>query len=49
MDWTNRLINIQNKMKSQLHAKKIDDLEYLYALIEKFDKDRSGALNKDEF
>jgi len=33
MDWINRLGNIENKIKSQLHAKKIDDLESLYRLM----------------
>lgn len=33
MDWRNKLPNIQNKVKFQLHAKKIDDLESLYKLI----------------
>jgi len=30
MDWKNKLHNIQNKIKGQLWAKKIDDLEVLY-------------------
>lgn len=34
MDWKNKLYNIQNKVKFQLHAKKIDDLESLYKLID---------------
>ena len=34
MDWKNRLYNIQNKVKFQLHAKKIDDLESLHMLID---------------
>ena len=33
MDWKNKLSNIINKVKFQLHAKKIDDLESLYAFI----------------
>jgi len=33
MDWKNKLNNIQNKVKFQLHAKKIDDLESLHKLI----------------
>ncbi|KAL4478841.1 hypothetical protein ABPG72_009667 [Tetrahymena utriculariae] len=49
MDWINRLENIQNKIKFQLHAKKIDDLESLYRLIAEFDIDNSGKLEKDEF
>ena len=49
MDWINRLNNIQNKIKLQLHSKKIDDLESLYKLMSEFDIDNSGKLDKDEF
>lgn len=49
MDWLNRLENIQNKIKLQLHSKKIDDLESLYRLIAQFDRDNSGRLSKEEF
>lgn len=49
MDWKNRLNNIQNKLKQQLHAKKIDDLESLYKQVSLIDKDQSGYLDKDEF
>lgn len=34
MDWKNRLGMIQNKVKAQLHARKIDDLESVSKLIQ---------------
>ena len=56
MDWRNKLELIQNKIRGQLHARKIDDLEGVYALMAEFDKDNSGNrfinlgyLDKDEF
>ena len=49
MDWRNTLDNIQNKIKLQLHSRKIDDLEGLYRLIAEFDRNNSGYLDKDEF
>ncbi|CAD8068985.1 unnamed protein product [Paramecium primaurelia] len=49
MDWRNKLELIQNKIRGQLHARKIDDLEGVYQLMAEFDKDNSGYLDKDEF
>jgi len=34
MDWKNQLHMIQNKVKTQLHARKVDDLESVRKLIE---------------
>ena len=42
MDWRNKLENIQNKIKAQLFARKIDDLEGVYKLMAEFDRDNSG-------
>jgi len=49
MDWKNQLHMIQNKIKHQLHARKVDDLESVRKLIEEFDADRNGVLDKVEF
>eukprot|EP00331_Platyophrya_macrostoma_P029949 CAMPEP_0176456796 /NCGR_PEP_ID=MMETSP0127-20121128/31510_1 /TAXON_ID=938130 /ORGANISM="Platyophrya macrostoma, Strain WH" /LENGTH=527 /DNA_ID=CAMNT_0017846841 /DNA_START=40 /DNA_END=1623 /DNA_ORIENTATION=- len=49
MDWKNRLGMIQNKVKGQLHARKIDDLESVGRLIQEFDRDGSGYLDQNEF
>eukprot|EP01016_Furgasonia_blochmanni_P042888 TRINITY_DN5743_c0_g1_i10.p1 TRINITY_DN5743_c0_g1~~TRINITY_DN5743_c0_g1_i10.p1 ORF type:complete len:561 (+),score=190.53 TRINITY_DN5743_c0_g1_i10:73-1755(+) len=49
MDWKNRLENVQNKVKSQLHAKNLDDLDYVANWVEQFDSDRNGYLDKNEF
>lgn len=49
MDWKNKLPMIQNKIKFQLHAKLIDDLEYLKIVINRFDTNATGNLDKDEF
>ncbi|CAD8165837.1 unnamed protein product [Paramecium octaurelia] len=49
MDWRNKLDLIQNKIRGQLHARKIDDLEGVYQLMAEFDRDNSGYLDKDEF
>ena len=49
MDWKNKLDSIQNKIRGQLFARKIDDLEGVYKLMAEFDKDNSGYLDKDEF
>ncbi|EGR28430.1 hypothetical protein IMG5_175680 [Ichthyophthirius multifiliis] len=49
MDWINRLNNIQNKVRFQLHSRKLDDLESVYKLMSEFDKDNSGKLDKYEF
>lgn len=49
MDWKNKLHMIQNKIKFQLHAKGIDDLEYLKTVIDKYDTNSTGNLDKDEF
>jgi len=49
MDWKNQLPMIQNKVKSQLHSRKMDDLESVRKLIEEFDIDRNGVLDKVEF
>jgi len=49
MDWRNTLDNIQNKIKFQLHARKIDDLEGLYKLIAEFDQDNTGYFDRDQF
>lgn len=43
MDWRNKLDLIQNKIRGQLHARKIDDLEGVYALMAEFDRDNSGT------
>ena len=48
-DWKNQLELIQNKLKLQLHSKKIDDLESLYSLINMFDGNQVGYLNRDQF
>lgn len=58
MDWRNTLEAIQNKIRGQLFARKIDDLEGVYRLMAEFDRDNSGTnavrirlgyLDKDEF
>ena len=61
MDWKNQLNMIQNKVKQQLHARKLDDLESVRKLIDvhflmkislnvqEFDIDRNGVLDKVEF
>lgn len=49
MDWKNQLNMIQNKVKQQLHARKLDDLDSVRKLIDEFDIDRNGVLDKVEF
>ena len=49
MDWKNRLHNICEKMKGQMHASNIDDCQRLYEMISKFDKNGDGVLNMKEF
>lgn len=34
MDWKNQLNMIQNKVKNQLHARKLDDLDSVRKLID---------------
>ena len=34
MDWRNRLPMIQNKVKHQLHARKMDDLDAVAKLVD---------------
>lgn len=49
MDWKNRLIMITNKVKEQLHTRKLDDLEAVKKYIIEFDFDGAGVLNKVDF
>lgn len=49
MDWKNTFPNILNKIKTQLHSKKLDDLSSVYKVLNDCDKDRSGTLDRDEF
>lgn len=37
MDWRNKLDMIQNKIRAQLFARKIDDLEGVYRLMGEVD------------
>jgi len=49
MDWKNKIEMIVNKLKLQLHSKKLDDLESVYRKIEEFDPNHSGRLERDSF
>jgi len=48
-DWRNKLEMICNKVKNQLFAKGVDNLEQLKSIFLEHDKDESGQLNKLEF
>jgi calcyphosin len=49
MDWKNRLEQIRNKLKLQLHAKGVDNLLQLKKIFDDYDFDHSGTLDKLEF
>ena len=59
MDWRNRLEQIRNKLKLQLHAKGVDNLLQMKRIfdvritsvdfVQEYDVDRSGTLDKLEF
>ena len=49
MDWINRIENICEKIKAQIHASNIDDCENLFGSIQKYDKNMSGELKIPEF
>lgn len=56
MDWKNSFDTIKNKVKYQLHARGLDDIEGIVKFFsvsksksQEFDVDASGGLNKIEF
>eukprot|EP01017_Pseudomicrothorax_dubius_P009760 TRINITY_DN13383_c0_g1_i9.p1 TRINITY_DN13383_c0_g1~~TRINITY_DN13383_c0_g1_i9.p1 ORF type:complete len:501 (+),score=153.03 TRINITY_DN13383_c0_g1_i9:30-1532(+) len=49
MDWKNRIDNIVDRVKFQLHARGIDSLEQLKQFIVQFDHDNSGYFDYAEF
>jgi len=49
MDWRNRLENIVSKIKFQLHARGVDDLNGIRNLFDEMDTDSSGSLSQLEF
>jgi len=48
-DWRNKLDMITNKVKNQLFAKGVDNLEQLKGIFLQFDADQNGTLSKLEF
>jgi len=48
-DWKNRMDQITNKVKTQLNARGVDNMDQLKDVFFDFDKDQSGTLNKLEF
>ena len=44
MDWKNKLNNITEKIKGQMHAANVDDCEKLMELMMKYDSNGDGVL-----
>lgn len=49
MDWINKLNNISEKMKDQMHTKGIDSLDKIYVTISKCDQENTGSISKINF
>ena len=49
MDWKFAYAELVNKVKSQLHAKGLDNITFIFDYFQSFDVDNSGQLDKIEF
>jgi len=48
-DWINRFDQIKNKVKTQLNAKGVDNINQLRGIFHEYDRDNSGTLSRLEF